>query len=146
MLKYAVAGLILAVIVGLGGITLISQFNEPGAEAGPAPLVTITIDENGVSPASVTIDRDRLVELRVTNLAAGARIVALDHPDVESLPAAQNPLDPITSVPLPGLRFQVLTGGTRGMLVRIEKSGTYEVTIGIPGRPETARTLTLTVD
>jgi hypothetical protein len=146
LLKYAVAGLLLAVVVALGGIALISQINEPDAEAGPAPVVTVTVDEDGVSPAAVTIDRDRLVELRVTNLAAGSRVVELDHPAVESLPAAQNPLDGITSVPLPGLRFVVLTGGTNGWLVRIKESGTYEVTIAIPNRPETARTITLTVD
>lgn len=146
MLKYAVAGLILAVIVGLGGIALISRINEPHAEAGPAPLVTVMVDESGVSPAAVRIDRDRLVELRVTNLARGSRVVDLDHPAVESLPVAQNPLDGITSVPLPGLRFVVSTGETNGMLVRVKESGTYEVTIAITNRPETARTLTLTVE
>lgn len=146
MLKYAVAGFVLAVGVALGGIALISQVNEPDAEAGPAPLVSVTVDETGVAPTTVRISRDRLVEFRVTNRAQGSRLVELDHPAVESLPVSQDPLDGITSVPLPGMRFVVPTDATSASLLRVDEPGTYEITIGIPNRPDTTRTVTLTVD
>lgn len=145
VLKYMLFGLVPVAVLFVAGFLVLARYNKSNAEAGPAPVVLLRVDDAGVTPDHLDIERGRLIELRLENATTSIRILRSDSEDVEQLPVQSAPFDKhAASVPAPRLLLSAGTG-TGATLVRFKKSGEYTLQVDAPGRDGTLRMVTVTV-
>lgn len=147
MQKYWLTGLTLIVVVSAATFLGISWRNDPNAEAGPAPIVELTITDDAIVPDPLVIPVDRLVELRVQNDAERRHSITSDAEGIEQLPVETDLDDPhATGIAQPYLKITVGSGTTSAALVRFAEKGAYDLRVVVPGSDATARTLTVLVE
>lgn len=147
MLKYTIAGMVAAFALLAVGFVILAEFNEGGAEAGPAPVVPVRLDASGPKPSHLEIAKGRIVMLRLVNETDGLHGLTLDSTDVEqfqleTLPGDKHP----ASLPVPNIRLYVGAHLSGDALVRFKRGGTYELLVQQAGAPETRYTVTVVVD
>ncbi len=145
MQKYWLIGLIIIAVVFAATFLLISWRNDPNAEAGPAPIVHLTISDSAITPDPLVLPAGRLVELRVRNDAAQRQVVTSDADGIEQLPVETDLDDPHAPGAQMELRITASPGSTTAALVRFAGKGTYDLRIAVPGLEDTARTLVVRV-
>jgi hypothetical protein len=141
LVSFAVMALLAAALFGV-----IAWLNGDDAAAGPPVLIAVNVREGVVDPPTITVERGRLVNLRIFNESQDL-IVAAASGGIEQLPpeTATFDLDAQTQ-PLPRLELRVPGRGVNQAYVRFNDGGRRDVRIETPGRPETAQTLTVVVE
>lgn len=144
LLKYTIAGLV--IVAALGGLTMfgISQFNDSGAEAGPAPTVTLTLG-GGATPATLELTRDQIVELRIENAGATLLVARVDSGDVDQLPVSMQSGKGWTGAARTGFELMIPEGQSNAALFRARKSGEYQLVAETPGSSAAPIVVTLAV-
>jgi hypothetical protein len=147
MLKYTLGALAVIAAIVLAAFTALDRLNNRGAEAGPAAVYEITATDDAISPDRLDLEAGRVVELRLINRATRERALTLKSNDVEQLPATVDGQSQRGATePLPDIDVSVPANASGFALVRFKKSGTYELGIGAPSRPNTLRILTIDVN
>ena len=147
MQKYWLGGCIIIVVVVSATFLIITWRNDPGAEAGPAPIVRLTISDDAISPDPLVLPAGRLVELRVKNDARLRHSITSDAEGIDQLPVETDLNDPhATGIAQGYLSITVGGDSTAAALVRFANKGTYELRVAVPTRDDTARSLTVRVE
>lgn len=137
MLKYTLASLALIVATAAALFMLAAWWNERDAEAGPRPVVAVRIDEAGARPLRIDVERDRLIELTITN-ASGKPVRATSQaPGVEQF-VAGDVLAGHSAQSLASILMDVPQGTTRSSPVRFRERGTFELTVRAGDRSYTS--------
>jgi hypothetical protein len=145
--KYWLTGLVIIVVVFAATFLVISWRNDPNAEAGPAPIINLTIGDDTITPDPLLLPAGRLVELRVNNDASQRHIVSSDADGIDQLPVETDLNDPhATGIAQSFLSITAGPGTTTAALVRFNDKGTYELRVAVPARDITTRILTLHVE
>lgn len=146
MQKYWLVGCVIIVVVFAATFLIIATRNDSNAEAGPAPIIELTITDEGFTPDPLLLPDRRLVELRVTNGAARPLVVTSDAEGIEQLPVQTDLDDPHAPVAQTELSITASPGSTVAVLVRFADTGTYELRVAGPGLEDTTRILTVLVE
>lgn len=144
--KWWLVGCIIIVVVFAATFLIIATRNESNAESGPAPVVEMTITDEGFTPDPLVLPNRRLVELRITNDASRRLVVTSDAEGIEQLPVQTDLDDPHAPVAQAQLSITASPGSTMAALVRFADTGTYELRVAGPGLEDTTRILTVLVE
>lgn len=136
MIRY-VLGMLVAVAAVLAAVFLVGAVRNDRQE-GPAPLVEIRVNDTGISPATIEVNKGRLIEYRLANDASEQRTISTNTDKVEMLPAESDLLDQHNAtVPVRYVNITASAGGATSALVRFTEGGEYELRVQTAGRPET---------
>jgi hypothetical protein len=145
VLKYTVVSLATMIAIVVGLFSVIAWRNGDGAEAGPPPLVVVRADGETLVPSSIEVQRGRLVQLQLVN-DGPLRLEASTAGGVQQLPPESDSYDyRAPTQPLPYLALVAPPGGANHVYARFTEPGERLITVQTPDRPETARTLVVTV-
>ncbi len=144
LVKYILASFVGGGALLVGAFVLIAALND--RPSGPAPLVTLTVDDASLSPARIEWVRGQLVELRIVNQSSLTRRMSTNTDTAEQLPVESDVLgEHVRSVPLPYIEIGALPGEAASALVRFTEDGEYELRVETAGRPETLQITTVIV-
>ena len=145
MWKYILGSLVFLAALGGAVFVLIANLHDDGPQ-GPAPVVTITVDDARLTPAVIEVSRDQLVEFQLVNNGTLQRVMTTNTDKVEQLPAETTSLGKHTlNNPLRYVQIQAGPGGATSALVRFTESGQYELRVDTAGRPEPPQVATVRV-
>ncbi len=148
MLKYTIGALAALVIVIVTAFMVLSQFAHTSADAqgGPAPVVTITVDDTTLAPDHLDIARDKIVHLHVDSKVPAFVTAIIDSDRAEQFPI-ETKLDDRhaieSSVPRPQIQIPGL--GIGDALIRFKEAGDYQIEIRQSNHSGVVRTIGVTV-
>lgn len=136
MVKYILGTLVALAAIAAAVFVLASTRSD--RQEGPAPLVEIRVSDAGLTPATIEVEKGRLVEYQLANNASAQRTISTPTDKVEMLPAESDVLDEHNAtVPVPYINITASPGGVTSALVRFTEGGEYELHVQTAGRPET---------
>jgi len=142
--KYWLGGLAAMAIIVTATFLILAEFNG-NADAAPTPVVTVTVDANGIAPQQVELERTRQTELRLVNATGDLRALTTNAEHMGQLPLESTGAGEIgNGIPGP-VRVLAGAGRTMAVLVRANQAGTWELAVEVPGKPGTLQTATLVV-
>jgi hypothetical protein len=134
VLKYTFGALAALAIAIAAGFVILVQVSDGGADIGPAPVIIVTLHEDGVLPVtSLTAPVGSVVELQLNNRSAVARTIRLDDDRVEQLPDLADGHDPGSREFRTGIQISAGPGRIGTALVRFKEEGTYDIGVGYTG-------------
>ena len=144
MLKYTLAtmgALVAAIVAAFALVAWANGDDEPGL----APELAIHVLESSLQPASITVQEDQLVHLKLVNEASTRRVMSADE-SVQQLPPDFDGYDPrAKGNPVPFLRIEAPSASETSAFVRFTERGTFDVRVETPGRAGTLQVLKVVV-
>jgi hypothetical protein len=134
VLKYTLGALAALAILGVTAFVVITQVTDSNAGVGPAVPVTAVVYEDRMSPASIDVKRDTIIELRFDNQSSEIRTIIVGGGGVEILPQLpvlheEPPVLEIRS----SIAIDVAPVQSRSILIRFTRAGEYEATVNPVG-------------
>jgi hypothetical protein len=143
--KYWLGGLAVTAIIATAAFLILAEFNG-NVEATPTPVVTVTVDADGITPQYVELERGRQTELRLVNATGDTRVLTTNAEHMGQLPIESTGAGPEIGNGVPGpVRVLAGAGRTMAVLVRANQAGTWELAVQVPGNDGTRQTATLAV-
>jgi hypothetical protein len=133
MLKYTLGALAAAVILLATGFLILSQVTDSGADQGRAPVIIVSVWDDGVWPPEITVRRNEITELVLRNESSAPKGARLEGEGVEQLPELAPASELGSSEPLPHISIEAGVASVGSVLVRMSERGEYTLNVTTPG-------------